>query len=165
MQLLWGHSVSQTHLVSCKVFTENSTPLALFHERLMFQNMVGLALILIAIITKKVFVGRSATGNVLKRSKRSVMVVVITDERRNVHCIICRAVHGKDEQFQVHRCPVFLGCVVTVSGLSSDERKEVKHLVEKEGSMVVICHNGWSRRVFIRSIDCILFNSLPHDKI
>ena len=43
------------------------------------------------------------------------------------------AVHGLDEQFQEYKCPVFMGCLVTVSGLSNDERKEVKKLVEREG--------------------------------
>ena len=38
-----------------------------------------------------------------------------------------------DEQFQEYKCPVFAGCVVTVSGIGSEERKEVKKLVEREG--------------------------------
>lgn len=38
-----------------------------------------------------------------------------------------------DEQFQEYKCPVFVGCVVTVSGIGTEERKEVKKLVEREG--------------------------------
>ena len=52
-----------------------------------------------------------------------------------------RAVHGLDEQFQEYKCPVFVGCVVTVSGLGTEERKEVKKLVEKEGTYnSMACH-------------------------
>ena len=50
--------------------------------------------------------------------------------------IFFSAVHGLDEQFQEYKCPVFMGCLVTVSGLGSQERKEVKKLVEKEGKLV-----------------------------
>ncbi|KAL3835828.1 hypothetical protein ACJMK2_021298 [Sinanodonta woodiana] len=42
-------------------------------------------------------------------------------------------IHALDEQFQGLKCPIFYGLVVTVSGLSSDERKEAKKLIEKEG--------------------------------
>ncbi|XP_052804049.1 DNA topoisomerase 2-binding protein 1-A-like isoform X2 [Mya arenaria] len=44
-----------------------------------------------------------------------------------------RAVHGLDEQFQDLKCPIFLGCQVTASGLSNADRSEAKRLVEKEG--------------------------------
>ena len=40
-----------------------------------------------------------------------------------------------DEQFQEYKCPVFAGCVVTVSGLGSGERQEVKKLVERGGKI------------------------------
>ncbi|KAK3591402.1 hypothetical protein CHS0354_005324 [Potamilus streckersoni] len=42
-------------------------------------------------------------------------------------------IHALDEQFQGLKCPIFCGLVVTVSGLSTDERKEAKKLIEKEG--------------------------------
>jgi len=50
-----------------------------------------------------------------------------------VLCPYSRAVHGMDEQFQVCKCPLFLGCIITVSGLSVTERSEAKRLIEKEG--------------------------------
>ena len=40
---------------------------------------------------------------------------------------------GDDEQWNRYKCPVMLGQVVTVSGLDSEERFEVKSLVESEG--------------------------------
>ena len=52
-----------------------------------------------------------------------------------------RAVHGLDEQFQHHKCPIFLGRVITVSGLSMDEKQMAKRLIEKEGKKHVLIEN------------------------
>ncbi|KAL4228966.1 DNA topoisomerase 2-binding protein 1 [Mactra antiquata] len=43
------------------------------------------------------------------------------------------AVHGNDEQFQELKCPIFMGLVITVSGLNTSEKNEAKNLIEKEG--------------------------------
>ncbi|XP_064597636.1 DNA topoisomerase 2-binding protein 1-like [Liolophura sinensis] len=44
-----------------------------------------------------------------------------------------RHLHGTDEQFQKWKCPIFKNMVITVSGLDSEKRKQVKSLVEAEG--------------------------------
>ncbi|KAJ8307553.1 hypothetical protein KUTeg_015637 [Tegillarca granosa] len=42
-------------------------------------------------------------------------------------------IHGTDSQFHDYRCLVFMGLVITVSGLDSEERAQVKKLAESEG--------------------------------
>ncbi|XP_041372354.1 DNA topoisomerase 2-binding protein 1-A-like [Gigantopelta aegis] len=44
-----------------------------------------------------------------------------------------RHVHCHDDQFEKHKCPVFMGLVITVSGLDIEERKEIQKIVEAEG--------------------------------
>jgi hypothetical protein len=45
----------------------------------------------------------------------------------------CRHIHGSSSQFQDYICPVFKGLVITVSGLDSEERDQVRKAVEAEG--------------------------------
>ena len=51
----------------------------------------------------------------------------------------CRHIHGSSSQFLEYACPIFKGLVITVSGLDSEERNQVKKAVEAEGG-------GWSGR-------------------
>lgn len=44
-----------------------------------------------------------------------------------------RVVDGDDPEFDSFKCPPLLGQVVTVSGIDSEERGEIKRLVEKAG--------------------------------
>ena len=44
-----------------------------------------------------------------------------------------------DPMYASFRCPVFKGVVLTVSGLSADERREIKHIVESEGKVGLGC--------------------------
>ena len=53
---------------------------------------------------------------------------------------ITRYVHATDTDFAKFRCPVFKGLVITVSGLSPDERKQVKQYVESEGKCLGDCY-------------------------
>ncbi|XP_023933099.1 DNA topoisomerase 2-binding protein 1 isoform X2 [Lingula anatina] len=41
--------------------------------------------------------------------------------------------HGSDPEFQAYKCPLFKDLVITVSGISNDERAEVKQVVEAQG--------------------------------
>lgn len=45
----------------------------------------------------------------------------------------CRHIHGSSSQFLEYSCPIFKGLVITVSGLDSEERNQVKKAVEDEG--------------------------------
>lgn len=54
--------------------------------------------------------------------------------------ILFRHLHGTDEQFQKWRCPIFKNMVITVSGLDSEKRKQVKALVEAEGETKLAHH-------------------------
>lgn len=51
----------------------------------------------------------------------------------------CRHIHGSSSQFLEYSCPIFKGLVITVSGLDSEERNQVKKAVEDEGE------NSWGR--------------------
>lgn len=42
-------------------------------------------------------------------------------------------IHGSSSQFLEYSCPIFKGLVITVSGLDSEERNQVKKAVEDEG--------------------------------
>ncbi|XP_078332044.1 DNA topoisomerase 2-binding protein 1-like isoform X2 [Crassostrea virginica] len=42
-------------------------------------------------------------------------------------------IHGSSSQFLEYACPIFKGLVITVSGLDSEERNQVKKAVEAEG--------------------------------
>ncbi|XP_055995895.1 DNA topoisomerase 2-binding protein 1-like [Ostrea edulis] len=44
-----------------------------------------------------------------------------------------RHIHGSSSQFLEYSCPIFKGLVITVSGLDSEERNQVKKAVEAEG--------------------------------
>ena len=46
--------------------------------------------------------------------------------------------NADDEVWDQYHCPVFKGFVVTVSGLDSTERAEVKELVDKEGRYITL---------------------------
>lgn len=46
---------------------------------------------------------------------------------------LCRHIHGSSSQFLEYSCPIFKGLVITVSGLDSEERNQVKKAVEDEG--------------------------------
>jgi topoisomerase (DNA) II binding protein 1 len=41
--------------------------------------------------------------------------------------------HGSDAIFNEYKCPLFRGYVITVSGLSSNDRMKIKETVEREG--------------------------------
>ena len=43
-----------------------------------------------------------------------------------------------DEEFMRFSCRIFKGCVITVSGLDNEERKEVKRAVDSEGRCTLL---------------------------
>ncbi|XP_070547179.1 DNA topoisomerase 2-binding protein 1-like isoform X2 [Ptychodera flava] len=44
-----------------------------------------------------------------------------------------RYVHATDEEFAAYQCPVFKGCVICVTGLESDKRRDVSLLTQEHG--------------------------------
>jgi len=41
--------------------------------------------------------------------------------------------HVTDAAYEIHRCPVFKGFVICVSGMASEERNSVRSIVEQNG--------------------------------